>query len=265
MTRNLSSQHLTLTVLGSGSAGNALVVSGPSGALLIDAGFSARELKARMLSVGVDPCTIRALLITHEHTDHSAGAGVIARSLDIPVYASRGTLADPRVQGLLGERVETVAMTGGEVHTLAGIDVIPLRTRHDAREPFGFRFECDGDVVAIATDTGCITDEIREGLSRTRILALESNHDVDMLTHGPYPFFLKQRISSDRGHLSNLQSAHAILDIACSRLESVVALHLSETNNRPDVSSSTLTDTLSENGLTLPILVARQRTVLQVR
>lgn len=264
MNRPSPRNRLTFTVLGSGSSGNALVVSGPEGSILIDAGFSAREIKARMTTAGIDPASVRAVLVTHEHSDHSAGVGVIARSLRIPVFASKGTLSDPRVRSLIGEKVEARPLAAATAHSIAGIDVIPVNTRHDASEPFGFRFECAGDAIALVTDTGCMTDEIREGLANCRILALESNHDIDMLTHGPYPFHLKQRIASERGHLSNAQSAQAILDVACSRLESVVSLHLSETNNRPDVTRATLNETLEASGLTLPIVVARQRTVIQV-
>ena len=235
---------LKLHVLGSGSRGNACVVEGVDGAILVDAGFSARELCTRLDALGIARESIKALVLTHEHSDHSSGAGVISRRLSLPVYATAGTL-DSRTFMRTGARDVATRITAGHTMTLAGIRITPFPTHHDAAQPVGFRFEQGHDAIGYMTDTGEIPAEATEMLADVRVLALESNHDMQMLMHGPYPYHLKQRIKSATGHLSNEQAATALAELASSALEQVVAMHLSETNNLPLHSDKALREVLA--------------------
>ena len=228
---------LHLVVLGSGSKGNSAVIVGRDGSLLIDAGFSKKETLRRLELAGVDPASIRAILVTHEHSDHIKGIGVVSRGLDLPVYASRGTA---RTAGMRKQAPDVIAFSNSDSLSLAGITVTTFSTSHDAVDPVGFRFEQNGDAIGYATDTGFLTGPAREVLADVRLLALESNHDPEMLRTGPYPYVLKQRIASNNGHLSNVQSAAALDELLCNRLESVVAMHLSETNNLHELPEDSL-------------------------
>lgn len=253
---DVSHMHrISLSVLGSGSKGNASVVHGPDGDILIDAGFSARSTLQRMRDIGVDPSRIRAILVTHDHSDHIGGLGPVARTLGVPVVAS------PSCARTLSRRCGVIAEDALTPHwcgTVAGIEIRAFRTSHDAGESFGFRFETRTDALGYATDTGTLTGEAFEALGGCRILAIESNHDEQMLRTGPYPLHLKRRIASDHGHLSNAQTAHALESLAGSRLESVVALHLSETNNLPAVCSAALTAALEGLGHPARVTVSGQ-------
>lgn len=261
MNMKTDTQRLKLTVLGSGSKGNATVVEGPDGAVVIDAGFSAKEMLRRMEIAGVDPSSIRAILVTHEHGDHISGVGVLSRRLRVPVFASHGTAADNRFK----VRVEEIStFSCGEVLTLAGIDVVPFHTSHDAAEPVGFRFALGDDAIGYATDTGHLTEESTEALQGCRLLALESNHDLQMLRTGPYPYFLKDRVASERGHLSNEQASDALERLVSDRLELVMGMHLSETNNLPLLSTAALTERLADLCHSAAVAVAGQNRPVQV-
>ncbi len=237
---------LHLTVLGSGSKGNCAIVDGPRGAIMVDAGFSKRETLRRMHQVGFDPTRIKAIVVTHEHSDHIGGLGVMARGLGVPVYASCGTAAYPRFSKL---SPDTITLHSRDVVTLVGIDVTTFPTSHDASDPIGMRFSYRGDegadAIGYVTDTGILSQEGIEVLTDVRVLAIESNHDPDMLRYGPYPHSLKVRIAGDHGHLSNDQGAAALDALLCNRLETVVGMHLSETNNDHLLPVSRLTSTIT--------------------
>lgn len=261
MNMTTDTQRLRLTVLGSGSKGNATVIEGPEGALVVDAGFSAKEMLRRMEIANVDPTRIRAILVTHEHGDHISGVGVLSRRLGVPVFASHGTAADNR----FSVRVDEIStFSCGEVLTLAGIDIVPFHTSHDAAEPVGFRFALGDDVIGYATDTGHLTEESAEALEGCRLLALESNHDLQMLRTGPYPYFLKDRVASQRGHLSNEQASNALERLVSDRLELVMGMHLSETNNLPLLSTAALTARLADLCHSATVTVAGQNRPVQV-
>lgn len=255
--RRRSQAALHLAVLGSGSKGNCAVISGPDGAIMVDAGFSKRETLRRLATCGIDPASIKALLVTHEHSDHIKGLGVVSRGLGLPVYASLGT-AD--VASVRKQVPDLVAMRDDDELVLAGIRVKAFPTSHDAADPVGFRFDCAGDAIGYATDTGYLTGEAAEALADVRLLALEANHDPKMLASGPYPYPLKQRIASDRGHLSNEQSAEALDALLCDRLEAVVAMHLSETNNEHRLPVDGLGTTVARASHPAQVLAAWQRT-----
>ena len=223
--------RLHLHVLASGSKGNACVVEGPEGSVLVDCGISRRSLMQRAGELGLDMGSVAALLLTHEHSDHVAGVSVFCNHFDGRLIATAGTVG---ARSYLSEHDFELVSPGDEVE-VAGMLVRTFPTSHDVADPIGARFECDGDAIAICTDTGIVTRPARELLRGTRIIALESNHDARMLAMGPYPAYLKRRVASETGHLSNAQAAEALPGLVTEDTEVVVAMHLSQKNNRPSV------------------------------
>lgn len=222
------------TILASGSKGNCVVIEGAAGSLLIDAGLSAKESLLRLERAGIDADTIEALLVTHEHTDHIRGVDVLARNLDIPVYATEGTLSDflqfrrtskkPLVHHTCRDR---------ERFCIGDFTIDPFSTSHDANEPCGYIVSEGGIRVGYCTDTGIVTPHMQELLRACDGIVLESNHCPDMLTNGPYPESLKRRIRSRRGHLSNPAAAACLRDFGRD-VPRVILAHLSEINNTPE-------------------------------
>ncbi len=223
---------LRLHVLATGSKGNASLVETPEGIILVDCGISCRQVIARTRACGLDPLRIRAILVTHEHVDHVAGVRVTAGKLGVPVYASLATLRGARWPS----EVSGTPLQARRPLEVAGVRVIPFSVPHDAPETLGFRFERAGDAIGFCTDIGHLTDEAGEYLSDARILALESNHDVAMLSDYPgYPASLKRRIGGDDGHLSNAQASEGLARLVTSRTQAVVGMHISEHTNLPGV------------------------------
>lgn len=227
---------LHLHVLGSGSKGNCAIVEGPRGLIMIDNGLSKRETLCRMHELGLDERRVSALVVTHEHSDHVKGLAVWHRAFKTPMFASAGT---PHARRAL-EGLPFTEFEAGDVLELAGIRIETFSTSHDVLNPVGFRFTCRDDAIGFATDTGVLSDDARTLLADARILALESNHDVAMLRGGPYPRYLQDRIASSSGHLSNAQAAEALPELVGKRTEQVVAMHISQENNRPSVAVRTL-------------------------
>jgi len=221
---------LSVCVLGSGSRGNSIYVSDGSTSILVDAGFSAREIDRRMRSQGFDPARLNAILITHEHTDHVRGVERLVRRHHLPVYLTAGTHRQAASLQCLPEIHPFVCGSELRINTLT---VRPFSISHDAQDPAGFTIGANGSRIGIATDLGHVTALVREHLRGCRLLILEANHDPEMLMGGPYPWFLKQRIRSRNGHLSNQESCRLLEDILHPALEQVVLAHLSETNNTP--------------------------------
>lgn len=254
-------QHASprVVVLGSGSSGNATLISDGETSVLIDCGFSAREVTRRLAAAGVAPDSISAILVTHEHTDHVAGIDVFCRrhSPTCTVYATRGTAEAGRV----GDPQRVLRVKNGEAVQVGSLDVVPFRTSHDAREPVGFRIETRVGSVGVATDSGTLTPEAHEALAGCCIIAIESNHDIRMLETGPYPAYLKRRIRSHVGHLSNIDAAAAVESLAHGGLRHVFAMHRSRTNNTDALAAAGLTDALKRLGLQVPVTVASQVSV----
>jgi len=228
--------EIHLHVLASGSKGNAAVVEGPKGNVLVDCGISRRELMRRAAELGVDMERVGAVLVTHEHSDHVSGLSVFCNHYDGPMYATAGTVAG---RSYLTEMPFTLVDHSQDLE-LCGMHVRCFPTSHDVNDPMGFRFETGGDAVGWCTDTGYVTDEAMDALYGCRVLGLESNHDEKMLASGPYPAFLKTRIHGETGHLSNDQTAAILPFLVTSDTETVVGLHLSLENNRPSVCVRTL-------------------------
>ena len=228
--------ELHISVLASGSKGNAAIVEGPGGAVLIDCGISRKELLRRADELGIDMGRVGAVLLTHEHSDHTAGLTVFCNHFDGPLYTTAGTAsARPYLSSLPFTLVDD-----DDEFDACGMRVRTFPTSHDVADPMGFRIESANDSLGYCTDTGHLTEKAADALADVRILAIESNHDEAMLRNGPYPAYLKTRISGDHGHLSNAQSASAIASLVGQHTETVIAMHLSQENNRPSVAVRTL-------------------------
>ena len=223
---------MRFSVLGSGSKGNCTLVESGSTRLLIDNGFSGKEIVGRLAGLGIAPEMLTALLVTHEHDDHIKGIGVLARRLNLPVYANVAThrAAEHRV-GTLPVRRE---FETGEPFVLDGLQVHPFSVSHDTADPVGFVVSDGENSLGYCTDTGTTTQLVRYHLQKCRALVLEANHDVQMLKEGPYPLPLKQRVLSSRGHLANSDSVDLAVHLAQDQLRQLVLAHLSEINNHPD-------------------------------
>lgn len=222
---------MRFTSLGSGSRGNATVVTQGKTTLLVDCGFSARETEKRMQRFDLDPSMFSGIVVTHEHADHINGVRVLARKYKIPVYATAGTagcMADD-VKDLIKE------FSCHEGFSIGDIEVQPFPVPHDAREPSQFVFSDGQYSLGLLTDVGMATPIIEDALSGCDALLLEANHDIDMLDNGDYPDHLKYRVSGRLGHLNNVQSAKILESIDTSRLQHIVAMHLSEKNNSPNI------------------------------
>lgn len=249
-------ESLRVVFLGSGSSGNAAAVTDGTTTLLVDCGFSAREVRTRLSRHGIDAEGVSAILVTHEHTDHVRGVDVFARRHRAPVYATAGTWRASRTDARL---LDARTVRPGEPERVGTLTVIAFATSHDAAEPVGYRIETSaGATLGIATDTGHFTDQAAEALRDCDIVGIECNHDIEMLSGGPYPWFLKQRIASPRGHLSNPDAADALERIAGDRLRHVHALHLSRTNNTHELARRALEVRLARLGLDVPVTSVTQ-------
>ena len=225
------SNNLHLHILGSGSRGNCALVEGPDGLIMIDNGLSRRETLKRMHELGLCEDEVRALILTHEHSDHVSGVSVWCKRFDGELYASTGTAAVRKYLDCL----PFCCFDPGDSFEVCGVRIDTFSTSHDVVNPVGFRFTRGGDAIGYATDTGVLLPEAMRLLADVRILALESNHDVPMLRTGSYPRVLQDRILSERGHLSNEQAATALTELISDRTEHVVAMHISQENNRPSL------------------------------
>lgn len=233
-------------VLASGSEGNCAFVEDTDGVgVLVDAGISMRSTSEHLAQLRRDFTNIRGLLISHEHSDHLRGAAVLARRLDLPIYASNGTLSLIK-RYLLG--TTQLRSLNGNGHSFGSLQVEAFRVSHDAPETMGFLINEGERRLAIATDLGVVDMVTLNCLQDCDAIVLEANHDLDMLIGGTYPWDLKQRIRSSRGHLSNDQAAEALCKIASPRLKRVVLAHLSQENNRPEIALERVRTILHENG-----------------
>lgn len=251
-----------MVFLGSGSSGNATAVSDGVTTVLIDCGFSAREVANRLTQAHIAPSSVSAVLVTHEHSDHIRGIDVFCRrhATAATVCASAGTLSRLDTPAL---RERQVTLRAGDPVRIGTLEVLAFPLSHDAAEPLGFRITADGGSVGLVTDTGVITAEAHEALAGCIALGIESNHDIAMLENGPYPAFLKRRIRSRHGHLSNADAADALALLAHDRLRSVVALHRSRTNNTRSLAAGSMERRISEMGLQSTVTVAGQNDVCE--
>jgi len=242
-----------LTILGSGSSGNIAVLSSRRTRLLVDAGLSKRETLRRLLAAGVDADGLTAILLSHEHADHAAHVAGLAEEFNLPVYLSHGTAA-ALGEGLTPARLER--FQPGEHFAIGDIEVAPFAVPHDAREPVAFRFTAAGVSLALAVDLGFLTTLVKEQLRGCDCLVLEANHDLEMLRRGPYPWFIKQRVMSRLGHLSNDALAEFLEHDFDGAARTLVLAHLSENNNSPEVARLAAEQALARRRERFPLSLA---------
>ncbi len=217
-------------MLASGSKGNATYISDGQSSILVDAGLSGIELQRRLESRGLEPEKLDAIIVSHEHSDHVRGAGILSRRFKLPVYINQKTKA---ASPGLGNLHETRPFECGKTFAIGNLTIHPFSISHDAEDPAGFTIGQNGTRMAIATDLGIVTAMVKEHLKQCALLVLEANHDPQMLETGPYPWPLKQRIQSRIGHLSNSDSRKLLQELQHEDLQHVILAHLSEINNTP--------------------------------
>lgn len=243
---------MKISLLASGSKGNAVFVENGETRLLIDAGLSGVEIIKRLNRIGVDGSTLDAILISHDHTDHIKGAGTLARKLKIPVLVSYPTRQ--ACENHL-KKTESIEFESGYPFGFRDLMIDPFPITHDAVDPVGFTIESREGRIGFATDLGIVTRLVTNKLSGCRALVLESNHDEQMLLNGPYPWHLKQRIRSKHGHISNTESVELLGELLNDRLDGVLLAHLSETNNSPELPRAAATNLLNAQNVCSPRLV----------
>ena len=233
----------------SGSSGNASYLEAGGARLLIDAGLPASRITALLEDIDVEANTLRGILVTHEHSDHVAGVGVLSRRYDLPVYATAGCWAQMR--HMLGEiKPRNIrVIEPDQAFFIQELSVLPFSTPHDAAEPVGFLFEQNGRKVALMTDIGHVSSHMLERIAGSDLLLLESNHDVEMLRAGGYPYPLKMRILSASGHLSNEDAGLVLVKLYQSGLRNAIIGHLSRENNTPDLALLTVLSVLAQAGI----------------
>jgi phosphoribosyl 1,2-cyclic phosphodiesterase len=242
---------MQFSVLASGSTGNSTIIRSRHQKLLVDVGLTAKKITESLSSLGERPDEIDAILITHEHSDHIKGLGAFARKYQIPIYANENTwsqLESTKTVGPLEEQLKHTFKTGDRLQFL-DLEVQTFGISHDAAEPVGFCFHCDQRKLSLVTDLGYVSDRIKETIRDSDVFVLESNHDVDLLRSGHYPWNIKRRILSDIGHLSNVDAAAALLDVLSSRSRRVYLAHLSLQHNMTDLARMTVQQILAEKGV----------------
>jgi phosphoribosyl 1,2-cyclic phosphodiesterase len=223
---------LSFTLLGSGSSGNATLVSDGDTHVLVDVGLSGRETGKRLRECGIEPDRISAIVVSHEHGDHCRGVGPFAKELDIPVFMTDGTM---NASGMILDSRKHRPISSGETIDVNGIQITCFAVPHDSADPLGFIVEKGGIKIGIALDLGFLSNLVLERLKGCDGIILESNHDVQMLKVGPYPWALKQRVMSRRGHLSNDSVAQFLMNDFDGQATYVVLAHLSKKNNLPEL------------------------------
>ncbi len=241
---------MRITPLASGSSGNSFLIQSNAAALLVDAGLSGKQIVERLEKVQFSPEELDGILVSHGHSDHIKGVGVLSRKFKLPVWMNRGTWE--AVAGQVGKVHELKIFETGRVFVVADFRVHPFSVPHDCADPVGFRISIGTAGVGIATDLGTPTGLIASLLTGLQVVVLESNHDPVMLRDGPYPWELKQRVRSRLGHLSNSESAELLQRVVTDELQAVILAHMSQTNNTAelalDCACASLQEFLAQDG-----------------
>lgn len=263
---------VSLTVLASGSRGNSALVCSSRTRVLVDVGISCRETFKRLKSVGEDPHQLSAIVITHEHADHVAGLAVTARKLKIPIFMTGAThhawaRSERDGTGELPKLEQLEVFSSGHSFQIGDIAVTPFTIPHDAVDPVGFTFRAEGAKLAVATDLGYLPPNVCDHLRGCDVLVMESNHDLEMLRVGPYPWSVKQRVMSRVGHLSNHALADFFRDDYDGGASYIVLAHLSEQNNHPELARGAAVAALGARQTLLRnrVLLAAQSEAVQVQ
>ncbi|WP_442602482.1 MBL fold metallo-hydrolase [Paenibacillus sp. KN14-4R] len=242
---------LRFTVLASGSTGNAMVVATEETKVLVDAGLSAKKLESLMNEQGVTGSELDAIYVTHEHSDHIKGLGALARKHKLPIYANEKTWeALNRQIGEIAEENRKVMDTGTMVD-LGDLKVESYGISHDAAEPVGYCFYQGEKKLSLATDLGYMSSKVKDKLVDSDAIVLETNHDVELLRMGHYPWNIKRRILGDMGHLSNEAAADGLCDVLSGQTKAVYMAHLSRDHNMLDLARLTVTDVAKDRGVSL--------------
>ena len=233
---------MRMASLSSGSSGNCIYIGSENHHILIDSGISKKRVEEGLKALELTPTDISGIFITHEHTDHIGGLGVLSRKYGLPIYATEGTIEQIRRTSSLGTMPEGLyhPIHAGEDVTIGDLKLHPFAVAHDAAEPVAYRVNSNGSSVAVVTDLGEYTEEIVTGLQGLDALFLEANHDVRMLQVGPYPYPLKQRIMSRLGHLSNEAAGQFLLRLLHPGMKKVLLGHLSKENNYSELAYETV-------------------------
>lgn len=232
---------MELAALASGSSGNCFYIENKGCAVLIDAGISSKQICERLAILKKNPELIKAVFITHEHSDHTRGADVFSRNFNVPIYATKKTIQNSCLR--FSDKTETIRNNG--IIDLGGMKIEAFSKPHSAIDPVSYSI-FNGKKISVITDVGFASKNIVSNVSDSDFLFMEANHDEMMLEAGPYPYFLKKWIKSDSGHLSNFQSAICMLEHANSKLKNIVLSHLSETNNNPKLAIETFKFLINE-------------------
>ena len=233
---------MRLCSIASGSSGNCIYVGSDNTHILIDAGISKKKIDEGLAALGVKPEELSGIFVTHEHSDHIQGLGVFSRKYEVPIFASHGTIRGINNYKCLGKMPEGLlqSISTDVSFQIGDLKVKPFAISHDANQPTGFRVEKGEKSVAVATDLGIYDDYIINNLKNLNAIVLEANHDVHMLEVGPYPYYLKQRVLSNHGHLSNELSGRLLCNILHDNLKHILLGHLSKENNYPELAYETV-------------------------
>ncbi|SDC12650.1 MULTISPECIES: MBL fold metallo-hydrolase [unclassified Candidatus Frackibacter] len=243
---------ITLKVcsLASGSSGNSIYIASNQKQVLVDAGLSGKKISEKLSEINVVGDEIDGILVTHEHQDHIKGVGILSRRFDVPIYATEKTWTAAE------EKLGKIKRKNKCIIDKEGIEIGDLRigcfsTPHDAVDPVGFTFYSNGKKAAIATDIGYMSEEILDNLTGAELVVLESNHDLEMLKAGPYPWHLKKRIMGTEGHLSNDDAAATVVELVKNSVKRILLAHLSKDNNVPELAHLTTKNMVVDAGMKL--------------
>lgn len=235
--------------LSSGSSGNCQYIESDNTRILIDAGFSGKRVEGLLSSIDVSPNAIDAILVTHEHIDHTLGVGVLSRRYDIPIYANSNTWVGMETIIKSIKEKNTKVFNSNSVFDIKDLSIYPVDVCHDALEPVGYIIYYKNIKLSIITDTGRISDKIRNEIKNSDLYFMESNHDERMLREGNYPWPLKKRIMSTHGHLSNDDAGEILGDVLSGNKEVVILAHLSQDNNLPQLAYNTVKECIISQGI----------------
>jgi phosphoribosyl 1,2-cyclic phosphodiesterase len=245
---------MKISVLSSGSEGNCSIIQSGQESILIDAGISAKRLFERILSSGGDPSTVAALIISHDHDDHISSAGVVARKLKIPVFIHRENYL---ARSALFEKCEIRFIEGD--FFAGGMKIVPFPISHDGTANYAYNIISGTKKITHLTDIGVITTLVRHRIKNSDLIVLESNHDMKMLHDGPYPWYLKQRIAGNTGHLSNDSAGALVAELADDDLKNIILAHLSKENNDPGLAYESMIRIKENFNMSFDLTVASQK------